>query len=194
MSLTYSGSTATLTIEGYDNVNDLADAIVDYLGNNPEDIPAQFDEECDSTIAAQIVRSYLTLDGNNLTIKYNGEGNGYATDSDTFDFLSSHLCCLMSSPYMKVEWVVEDSKTGYSSGTDYYDKGNNQIDVDAAIAAYLNKPALIIDAQSGTILNAIHCYAIPAGVAQDDSLDEMSDSEVGDWAREHGTPVIPQAS
>lgn len=190
MSTIQSGSTATLTIEGYDDVNDLADAIVDYLGNHPDEIPAQIDEECDSTLAAQIIRSYLTLAGNNLAITYNSEANGYATDSDTFDFLSSHLANLMSSPYIKVEWVVEDSRTGYSSGTDYYDKGNNQIDVDAAIAAYERRPVLIIDAQSGTILNATHCYGIPAGVAQDDSLDEMSDSEVGDWAREHGTPVI----
>lgn len=190
MSVTFSGSTATLTIEGYADVNDLADAIVDYLGNNPEDIPIQMDEECDSSIAAQIVRSYLTLEGNKLTIKYFSEDNGYATDADTFDFLSSHLCNLMSSPYMKAEWVVENSRTGYSSGTDYYDRGNNQIDIEAALEAYLMKPALIIDAQSGTILNATHCYMISEEDADDDTLDEMSDSEVGDWAREHGTPVI----
>lgn len=190
MSVTYSGSTATLTIEGYDNVNDLADSVLDYLINHPDDIPSQLDEDdCDSDVAAQILRSYFTLDGNKLTIRYGSEDNGYATSSDTFDFLSSHLCNLMSSSYMKVDRVVENSRTGYSSGTDYYEKGNNEIDVDAALAAYVSRPVLIIDAQSGTILKATHCYGIPLQFANDDTLDDMSDSEVGDWAREHGTPL-----
>jgi hypothetical protein len=54
---------------------------------------------------------------------------------------------------------------------------------------------LLICSKTGTILTVEDCYIIPDEAADDlDILETMSDSEVGDWAREHGTPVIPQAS
>jgi hypothetical protein len=38
---------------------------------------------------------------------------------------------------MTTTWVVADSRTGYSAGTDYYDKSGERIDVNAALTQYL---------------------------------------------------------
>ncbi len=48
---------------------------------------------------------------------------------------------------------------------------------------------LLICSKTGTILTAEDCYIIPDDVNSDE-LDELSDNEIGDWARENGTPVI----
>ena len=188
MSYTAASATATLTVDGFSTVNDVATAIADYLISHKDEIPdGLVDLEHDDMVTT--LEAYFSLDGNTLAITYGTEYDGNY-NSEVFDFLTTHFVKLMTSPYMEVIWMCDDSRDGMSAGTDYYDKDCNAIDLKAALAAYVSRPALIIDAQSGTILNATHCYAIPEDAAQDDTLDEMSDSEVGDWAREHGVPVV----
>lgn len=188
MSYTAASATATLTIDGFSTVNDVATATADYLTSHEDEIPDGL-ADCDYEDVVATLEAYFSLDGNTLTITYGTEYDGNYS-SEVFDFLTTHFAKLMTSSYMEVVWMCDDSRDGMSAGTDYYDKDCNTIDFKAALAAYVSRPALIIDAQSGTVLNATHCYAISDEAAQDDTLDEMSDHEVGDWAREHGTPVI----
>lgn len=192
MSYTTASAIATLTLPGFASAEEIAQNVYDHLVANPDDAPDELvitGEDDDKENITGTVSSYLSLKDDVLTVAYGTEYDGNY-NSGIFYFLTSYLAKMMASPYMEVAWMCDDSRDGMSSGTDYYDKHSNVIDVKAALAAFASRPALIIDAQSGTVLNATHCYAIPAEAAEDDSLDEMSDSEVGDWAREHGTPVI----
>lgn len=55
---------------------------------------------------------------------------------------------------------------------------------------------LIIDTSTGTVLTASTCVLVPDAAlteAEWEALDTMTDSEVGDLARERGAPVL-QAS
>lgn len=55
---------------------------------------------------------------------------------------------------------------------------------------------LLIDTSTGTVLTASTCVLVPDSAlteAEWEALDTMTDSEVGDLARDRGTPVL-QAS
>jgi hypothetical protein len=55
---------------------------------------------------------------------------------------------------------------------------------------------LIIDICSGTVLAAEHCVLVPDEALTEsewDALDDFTESEVCDLARERGRPVLPDA-
>lgn len=138
MSYTASSATAICTIAGLDSARTAALAVYDYLVNHPDEIPEGLDEdETDSDAFVLAVESYLSVQDDELTICYSSEADG-CYDSEVFDFLSSHFACLQTSPYMEVTWVCDDSRAGYSGGTDYYDRAGKPIDVRAILTAALS--------------------------------------------------------
>lgn len=136
MSYTASSATATCMIAGLDSARTAALAVYDYLVNHPDEIPDGLDDDQDSDAVVSCIESYLSVDKDELTISYSTEADG-CYDSEVFDFLSSHFACLQTSPYMEVTWVVDDSRCGYSSGTNYYDRAGQHIDARAILTAAL---------------------------------------------------------
>lgn len=137
MSYTTFGAVATCTIEGFTDTASVALAVYDYLVNHPDEIPDGLDDDdMDSDEVVFNIESYMDLDGDNLTISYHSENDGNY-NSEIFDFLTSHFATLQSSPFMKVNWSVDDSRDGLSSGTDYYGKDSNRIDVDSILSQHL---------------------------------------------------------
>lgn len=135
MSYTAASATATCTIAGLDSIRTAALAVYDYLVNHPDEIPDGLDyDDHDSDSVVICIESYLSIDNNELVVSYSTEAYGNY-DSNVFDFLSPHFACLQTSPYMKVTWVVDDSRCGYSSGTDYYDRTGQQIDLHSILTA-----------------------------------------------------------
>jgi hypothetical protein len=137
MSYTAASATAHCTIAGLDSAETAALAVYDYLVNHPDEIPQALDEY-DSDDFVATIASYLTVDDNQLTIHYSTESAGNY-DAEVFDFLSSHFACLQTSPFMEVTWVVDDSRSGCSASTDYYDRSGKPIDIKAALTAHLTK-------------------------------------------------------
>lgn len=137
MSYTTSGAIATCTIEGFTDTASVALAVYDYLVNHPDEIPDGLDDDdMDSDAAVLTIESYLNLEGNKLIIGYDSEED-YNYHSEIFDFLTGHFATLQSSPFMKVNWMFDDSRDGMSSGTDYYGKDGNRIDVDSILSQYI---------------------------------------------------------
>lgn len=137
MSYTAASATATCTIAGLDDTRTAALAVYDYLVNHPEEIPEPLDDDSmDSDEVVFAIESYLSLDGEELTIYYSTEADG-CYSSDVFDFLSSHFACLQTSPFMTVTWIVDDSRLGYSASTKYYDRQGEQIDIKAILTERL---------------------------------------------------------
>lgn len=121
-----------------DSIRTAALAVYDYLVNHPDEIPDGLDyDDQDSDSVVSCIESYLSIDSNELVISYSTEADGNY-DSEVFDFLSSHFACLQTSPYMEVTWVVDDSRCGYSSGTDYYDRTGQHIDLRSILTVALS--------------------------------------------------------
>ena len=133
MSYTAAFATATCSIKGFSNTADLAVAVADYLMNHPDEIP---DDLQDVEEPASDLEAYLELNGEDLIIRYDTEAD-VCCSSDIFDFLTTHFACLQCSPYMAVTWGVDDSRFGYSAGTDYYDRCGEPINVHAILKAAL---------------------------------------------------------
>ena len=137
MSYTTVSATATCTIAGLDDTSTAALAVYDYLVNHPDEIPEPLDDDdMDSDEVVFAIESYLDLDDEELTISFCTESDG-CYSSDVFDFLTSHLACLQTSPFMTVTWIVDDSRAGYSASTEYYDRQGEQINVRAILAEKL---------------------------------------------------------
>jgi hypothetical protein len=138
MSYTASFATATCTITGLESDRAAALAVYDYLVNHPDEIPEPLDhEDLDSDDCVSAIETYLSVQGDELTISYSTEADG-CYNPEVFDFLTSHFACLQSSPYMAVTWGVDDSRDGYSSGTDYYDRNGRPINLKAVLTAALS--------------------------------------------------------
>lgn len=136
MSYTTFGAIATCTVEGFADTASVALAVYDYLVNHPDEIPDGLDDDdMDSDEVVFTIESYMDLDGDKLTISYHSENDGNY-NSEVFDFLTSHFATLQSSPFMKVNWMVDDSRDGMSSGTDYYGKDGSRIDVDSILSQH----------------------------------------------------------
>lgn len=135
MSNTTSCATATCQVAELPDTETAALAVYDYLVNHPDEIPEALNEgDSDETVAQ--IKSYLSLQGKHLTISYStAHSSNY--DSAVFDFLSKHFACLQTSLFMEVTWVVEDSKSGPSAGTDFYDRSGALIDVRDVLMAHL---------------------------------------------------------
>ena len=136
MSYTAAFASATCKVAGFENTEAAALAVYDYLVNHPDEIPSALnDYDSDDFVFA--IQSYLDLHGDNLVISYSTESEGNY-DSEVFDFLSSHFACLQTSPFMTVTWGVNDSRSGYDTGTTYWDRTGKQIDVEALLTAHLS--------------------------------------------------------
>lgn len=134
MSYTAAFASAHCQVAGLDNTRTAALAVYDYLVNHPDEIP---DSLSDDDNMVDEIESYLELKGDDLIISYCTENDGNYS-SEVFDFLSSHFACLQTSPFMEVSWIVDDSKSGYSAGTDFYDRAGALIDARAVLTAHLS--------------------------------------------------------
>ena len=139
MSYTASSAKATFTLSGFETSEALALSVYDYLTNHPDEIPEDLDDnDYDSDKVVEMISAYLEVNGDKITVKYGTEEDG-CYDSGVFDFLTSHFAPLQTGLFMTVTWLVDDSRNGYESGTDYYDQKGNLIDVEAAITGYVQK-------------------------------------------------------
>lgn len=142
MSTTNSFAVARCQIKGLNTTESAAFAVYDYLVNHPDEIPDVL-ADCDSDDCINQLKSYLWISDDHppaaevydLIISYSTEQDN--SDSSVFDCLVKHFSILQSSLFMEVTWVVEDSRTGFSAGTNYYDRSGTQIDVRTALTAYL---------------------------------------------------------
>lgn len=134
MGYTAASASACCQVAGLDDTKTTALAVYDYLVNHPDEIP---DPLSDDESMVDEIESYLELSGDNLIISYSTENDGNYS-SEVFDFLSRHFACLQTSPFMEVTWIVDDSNSGYSAGTDYYDRSGALIDVRAVLTAHLS--------------------------------------------------------
>ena len=144
MSYTASSAISTCQVAGLASAEEAALAVLDYLVNHPNEIPLVIenelvysDETVDTDEFVDYIKEYLDLHGERLTIHYSSETTGRDCDAEVFNLLSNHFACLQKSLWMTVTWVVEDSRTGHSAGTDFYDRSGERIDVDAALTQYL---------------------------------------------------------
>jgi hypothetical protein len=118
------------------SVNEIALSVYDYLVNHPEEITDDLNDlGDDSDEFVENISSYLSLDRGVLQIGYSTD-ESFNDNSAVFDFLSHHFSCLQTSLFMKVVWIVADTKS-YSAGTDYYDRSGQRINVDFILAGVL---------------------------------------------------------
>ena len=135
MSYTIAYASAHCTIDNFKDARSLALSIYDFLVNHPDEIPEAWEDyDLDDCVFA--IESYLQLDGDALNISYSTEADGNF-NPEAFDFLSSHIAHLQSSPFMVVEWTVDDSREGVTSGSEYLDKNGESIDIHKAISDYI---------------------------------------------------------
>ena len=137
MSYDTSSATAHCDVLNLGTAEEAAQAVCDYLVNHSDEIPEAW-SELDPGMFVDELASYLTVSGNTLTIHYDcEESNG---DPEVFDFLRKHFSCLQISDFCTVHWLTYSSRSGYSSGTNYYDREGKWVDVNAALSTYLNSP------------------------------------------------------
>jgi len=131
MSYTQHAATATCTIKCVLDGNDLCHQLYDYLTNHEDEIPEGL-ADCKSVEEfADILESYVELSNDNLTISMDTEEIN--SDSEIFDFLTTHYAYLMTSKFMKVTYANYDSRQGLSADVTYYDNTNSFIDIEALI-------------------------------------------------------------
>lgn len=111
-------------------------AAYDYLVNHPDEITDDLNDLGDSDEFVENISSYLSLDRGVLQISYSTDEVSN-NSSAVFDFLSSHFSCLQTSLFMKVVWIVVDTRS-FSAGVDYYDKSGQIIDVDFVLNSVLS--------------------------------------------------------
>lgn len=132
MSYTAAFASACCQVKGLDSTRSAAMAVYDYLVNHPDEIP---DSLSDDDNAIDEIEAYIELNNENVIISYSTENDGNYS-SEIFDFLAKHFACLQTSFFMEVSWIVDDSRSGYSSGTDYYDRTGALIDVRSILTSY----------------------------------------------------------
>ena len=131
MSYTQHSAIATCTIKNVLDINDLCHHLYDYLTNHEDEIPEGL-ADCKSVEEfADIVESYVELSDDKLTISMDTERLN--SDSEIFDFITSHYAYLMTSKFMKVVWASCDSRGGLSGDVIYYDNTNSFIDIESLI-------------------------------------------------------------
>jgi hypothetical protein len=144
-SVVFASASATCSIPpSLSSVSEIALSVYDYLVNHPEEITDDLNDLGDDDEFVENISSYLSLDRGVLQISYStGEvseesGTGPINSSSAvFDFLSSHFSCLQTSLFMRVVWIVGDTKS-FSAGVDYYDRSGQMIDVDFALNSFLS--------------------------------------------------------
>lgn len=134
MSYTVAWASASCEVAGLDDTKTAALAVYEYLVDHPDET---LDSLSDDENMVDEIESYLELNGNNLIISYSTEADGNYS-FEVFYFLSQHFACLQTSPFMEVSWIVDDSRSGYSAGTEYYDRSGALIDVRAVLTVHLS--------------------------------------------------------
>lgn len=120
MSFTQHTSVATLTLAGVTCPRDVVNLYIDWIGNHEDDAPEELIDYTAEEISTELLPYIECGEHGNVVVKLDTEGDGNY-NSDFFDSLTDHLCGIMSSRFMQVNWTCYDSRGGLSSGTDYYD-------------------------------------------------------------------------
>ncbi len=145
-SVVFASASATCSIPpSLSSVSEIALSVYDYLVNHPEEITDDLNDlGNDSDEFVENISSYLSLDRGVLQISYSTDevseesGTGLINSSSAvFDFLSSHFSCLQTSLFMRVVWIIGDTKP-FSAGVDYYDRSGQVIDVDFVLNSFLS--------------------------------------------------------
>jgi hypothetical protein len=122
MSITTSCATATLTLANVNSVQDAAQLYVDWLGDNPEEIPDCASIDITAEELSEEVSPYIQFENGDVIVTYDTESDDGNYDSEYFDSITEHFRSIMTSELMVVNWSTFDSRDGVSSGTDYYDE------------------------------------------------------------------------
>jgi hypothetical protein len=122
MSTTTAYATATLTLAGVNSAQDAAQLYVDWLGNNPEEIPDCASVDITAEELSKEVLPYILFENGDVIVTYDTESDDGNYSSEYFDSIAAHFRSIMSSELMVVNWFCFDSRDGSSSGTDYYDE------------------------------------------------------------------------
>ena len=131
MSYTQHGSIATCTINT-PSLEQLVTELFDYCTNHEEEIPEALQDCEDFDDFASVAGSYIELHGSILTLTLDTEED-YNSNSEVFDFLTTHYAHIMTSNFMKVTSSSYDSRCGLSGDTTYYDKESNAIDIESLL-------------------------------------------------------------
>jgi hypothetical protein len=130
MSYTQHTCIATCTLDGVSTATDAINLLVDWLGNNPEEIPDDLSQDVTAEDTAEELACYINMDeSGQVIISLDTDGHNGNYNSEVFDFITSHFASIQSSDYMTVNWSCYDRKNGVSSGTDYYDQNGNAFDM-----------------------------------------------------------------
>ena len=128
MSYTSSTCVATCVLD-VNNKKDVVNLYVDWLENNPDEVPEHLDGMTREEIEDE-VSSYVEADENGeVTVTLDTEGDNGNWNQQVFNSIYDHLCTIQVSDLMKVECSTYDSRDGMSSTTSYYDKNGNWIDI-----------------------------------------------------------------
>jgi hypothetical protein len=122
MSITTSHATATLTLANVNSAQDAAQLYVDWLGDNPEEIPHC--TRVDITVGEMVeeVLPYIRFENGDVIVAYETESDNGNYSSEYFDSITEHFRSIMTSELMVVNWSYYDPRYASSSGTDYYDE------------------------------------------------------------------------
>jgi hypothetical protein len=135
MSTTQHYSSASCTLANVSSESDAISLLTDWLGNHPDEIPDGLSQDGTEADLADELCPYIGVEGNGLvTVTLDTEGEHGNYHSEVFEFITSHFASIQTSPYMTVHWANYDSRSGMSSGTTYYDRDYNPIEVDDAVA------------------------------------------------------------
>lgn len=151
MSYTQAASTATCTLA----VNAASEAITlltDWLGNNPDEMPEGLSEDGTADDIAEELSPYIDMDEmGQIIVSFNTEGDDNY-DSEVFDFITRHFASIQTSDYMVVNWSRNNSRDGVFSGTNYYDKNGNSLDMNdkSKDSKALDQIAAILSGKSWT--------------------------------------------
>jgi hypothetical protein len=122
MSFTTSHATATLTLANVYSAQDAAQLYVDWLDNNPEEIPDSASIDVTAEELLEEVLPYIRFENGDVIVAYDTESDNGNYSSEYFDSISKHFRSIMTSELMVVNRSCYDSRDGSSSGTDYYDE------------------------------------------------------------------------
>jgi hypothetical protein len=130
----------------FNTPRDLATAVLDWLTNNPDEMPEDLGFFDDSEeVVAELMRYITVVDkpdpgGPNFTISYDTEDG--PSDVQVFEALATFCAVNHTGSHLRVGGSSYDSRGGTSSWARYYDKQGRLIDVDAALTTYLTTAAI----------------------------------------------------
>lgn len=128
------------------NVSTADEAIqlyVEWVFNHPEDAPEWLQDLTEPEVT-ETVSHYVTMrdDGQIVVSLDTEEANGV---SDVYDSIALHFQTLQTSKFMVVRWHSYNSKSGASSGTDYYNNQGESVDVESDSEALDRIHSLMVD-------------------------------------------------